>query len=61
MDDKTIIAAVAVNDHGYMLPYTVQCTKQRCDEEMTLRYGEVWEKMKEHGARVMQCEIRLLE
>lgn len=61
MSRKTI-AAVVVNDRGDILPYTVQPTKDQCEEHAAEFFGnEVWGKVKALGGRVAQCEITLLE
>ena len=58
---KTRIAAVAVNEFGDMLPRTMHDAKEQVEEFMTNQYGKVWAQMKETGARVAQCEIKLLD
>lgn len=56
------IAAVVVNDHGHILPYTAQATMEQCAERAVELFGEeVWESVKALGGRVAQCEIVLLD
>ena len=61
--EKKCLAAVIVNDHGHILPWTAESTKQACEDNAPRIFGseDVWQKLKNLGAKVIQCEITLLE
>ena len=58
---KTRSAAIAVNEFGDMLLRSVNDSKEIVEEFMKNQYGKVWTQMKENGARIAQCEIKLLD
>lgn len=58
MDNR--ICAVVVNDHGDILPYTCQSTKQGT-EEWAEKNLPGWEEMKRLGAKVVQARLTLEE
>lgn len=61
MNKNTKMAAVVVNDLGDILPYTVQGTISLCEEKAIEFFGQsTWEKLVSLGAKVVQCEIVLL-
>lgn len=48
------IAAVVVNDQGYILPYTVRSTMSQCEEFAIELWGEeLWKKLQSLGAHVV--------
>lgn len=60
MSENKTFGAVVVNDLGHILPYTVQGTVSQCEEKAIEMWGaKTWEKLKEFGSKVVQCEIVL--
>lgn len=61
MNKNSKIAAVVVNEKGDILPYTVQSTISQCEEKAIDLFGKnTWENLISIGARIVQCEIILL-
>lgn len=51
------LAAVVVADNGCILPYTVDSTKEQCEEKAKQFFSEeVWEKLKSLGAKIVLLE-----
>lgn len=60
MAKKETICAVILNGLGEILPYTCASTKEAC-EEHAKETIVAWNRLKDLGAKVVQCKIVLLE
>jgi len=56
------LAYVVVTGNDIILPYTVDSIKEQCEEKAKKFFSDkAWEKLKELGAKIVQCEIILTE